>query len=48
VIEGYLASIPSDPYGGVFYITSDGQVESTSKFVFKSDEGKSNERQPNG
>ncbi|WP_243371817.1 hypothetical protein [Geotalea sp. SG265] len=49
VSEGYLDQIPHDPYGGEFYITSEGHVRSTSKFAFagkKSDENKA--MSPNG
>lgn len=35
VLEGYLDRIPEDPYGGEFYIDSDGRVRSTSKFSLK-------------
>lgn len=31
---GYLKQVPADPYGGRFYITEKGKVESTSKFAF--------------
>lgn len=31
---GYLKQEPKDPYGGRFYITDKGKVESTSKFAF--------------
>lgn len=33
VQKGLLASVPVDPYGGKFFITSDGSVESTSKLA---------------
>lgn len=33
VSRGYLAKIPIDPYGGQFYITTDGHVRSTSNFA---------------
>ena len=36
VREGYLPQQPVDPYGGVFYLESDGKVNSTSKFAFGS------------
>jgi competence protein ComGC len=31
--SGYLKEIPKDPYGGKFYIDSDGKVKTTSKFA---------------
>jgi hypothetical protein len=31
---GFLKSLPKDPYGGQFYLTDKGTVESTSKFAF--------------
>lgn len=31
---GYLKAVPKDPYGGKFYLTDKGKVESTSKFAF--------------
>lgn len=31
---GLLTKVPKDPYGGRFYITEMGKVESTSKFAF--------------
>lgn len=34
VSAGYLERIPSDPYGGRFYLTTAGGVRSTSKFAF--------------
>lgn len=34
VRAGYLKQVPEDPYGGQFYITDKGKVESTSKFAF--------------
>jgi hypothetical protein len=34
VSRGYLQAIPKDPYGGRFYLTEKGKVESTSKFAF--------------
>ncbi len=33
VKTGYIESSPVDPYGGVFYLTSSGGVQSTSKFA---------------
>lgn len=30
---GYLAALPSDPYGGTFFIDTAGKVQSTSKFI---------------
>jgi len=32
--SGYLNSAPIDPYGGKFYLESDGKVSTTSKFAF--------------
>lgn len=32
---GLLKKVPRDPYGGQFYITAIGRVESTSKFAFE-------------
>jgi hypothetical protein len=32
VAAGYLEKLPVDPYGGVFYLESDGTVATTSKF----------------
>jgi tetratricopeptide (TPR) repeat protein len=32
VATGYLKELPADPYGGTFYLESDGAVASTSKF----------------
>lgn len=32
--RGYLADVPVDPYGGLFYIDAKGVVRSTSKFAF--------------
>ncbi len=32
--KGYLKELPVDPYGGTFYIDSQGMVRSTSKFAF--------------
>jgi tetratricopeptide (TPR) repeat protein len=37
VSAGFLKEIPSDPYGGSFYIDMDGNVRSTSKFAFAGD-----------
>lgn len=34
VSTGYLDKVPSDPYGGSFYLTLEGTVRSTSKFAF--------------
>jgi tetratricopeptide (TPR) repeat protein len=34
VSRGYLTGIPSDPYGGVFYLEADGRVATTSDFTF--------------
>jgi len=34
VTAGFLKSVPKDPYGGEFYLTDKGKVESTSKFAF--------------
>lgn len=34
VSSGFLKSVPKDPYGGKFYLTEKGKVESTSKFAF--------------
>jgi len=31
--SGYLKEIPKDPYGGTFYIDTDGKVKTTSKFA---------------
>lgn len=33
VHKGLLVSVPLDPYGGKFFVTADGVVESTSKFA---------------
>lgn len=33
-IGGYLAKVPSDPYGGKFYLEPDGTVTTTSEFTF--------------
>ncbi|NTW99349.1 MAG: hypothetical protein HGB35_05370, partial [Geobacteraceae bacterium] len=35
-VKGFLTKIPADPYGGTFFLTSTGAVESTSKFAFRS------------
>ncbi|KAB0669597.1 hypothetical protein F6V30_12400 [Oryzomonas sagensis] len=32
--SGFLEALPSDPYGGQFYLQSDGTVATTSKFAF--------------
>jgi hypothetical protein len=32
---GYLKDVPEDPYGGSFYLDSEGGVKTTSKFAFK-------------
>lgn len=32
VVSGFLAQIPDDPYGGSFYLDSNGQIRSSSKF----------------
>lgn len=32
--SGYLKNIPTDPYGGQFYLEPDGKVATTSKFAF--------------
>lgn len=34
VTHGYLDRVPEDPYGGKFYLTAQGLVESTSNFAF--------------
>jgi tetratricopeptide (TPR) repeat protein len=34
VREGFLSSVPVDPYGGRFYLEPDGKVATTSKFAF--------------
>lgn len=34
VSSGVLKSVPKDPYGGQFYLTDKGKVETTSKFAF--------------
>lgn len=31
---GFLSPVPTDPYGGQFYLESDGKVATTSKFAF--------------
>jgi hypothetical protein len=33
VQSGYLKRLPTDPYGGTFYIEPDGKVKTTSKFA---------------
>ena len=33
---GFLETVPRDPYGGTFFLSSDGQVRTTSKFTEKS------------
>jgi tetratricopeptide (TPR) repeat protein len=33
VVAGYLKELPIDPYGGTFYLESDGAVNTTSKFA---------------
>lgn len=33
--EGFLPTLPGDPYGGTFYLAADGQVRSTSQFIPK-------------
>ncbi|HHN66094.1 MAG TPA: hypothetical protein ENK09_12100 [Nitrospirae bacterium] len=42
VKTGLLKGIPEDPYGGRFYIASDGRVRSTSKFAFQRKNDRSN------
>jgi hypothetical protein len=32
--RGFLNSIPKDPYGGQYYLTDKGKVETTSRFAF--------------
>ena len=32
--RGILKELPADPYGGTFYMDSDGKIRSTSKFAF--------------
>ncbi|QEM68193.1 hypothetical protein FO488_08475 [Geobacter sp. FeAm09] len=32
--SGFLETLPSDPYGGQFYLEPDGKVSTTSKFAF--------------
>ena len=32
--RGFLKRVPKDPYGGQYYLTDKGKVESTSKFAF--------------
>lgn len=44
VASGFLAKIPSDPYGGEFFIAPDGNVGTTSKFAFKGPGNQSRER----
>lgn len=39
ITEGYLVTIPKDPYGGEFYLDGTGKVRSTSKFAFSSTAG---------
>jgi len=34
VKDGFLKSVPADPYGGVFYLDENGRVQTTSKFSF--------------
>jgi hypothetical protein len=34
VRNGFLKTVPKDPYGGQFYLADMGKVESTSKFAF--------------
>ncbi len=34
VSAGFLTSVPVDPYGGQFFLDSDGRVATTSKFAF--------------
>lgn len=34
VQSGYLRELPKDPYGGRFYLESDGKVRTTSNFAF--------------
>ena len=34
VVNGFLDQVPSDPYGGKFYLTGSGAVQTTSKFAF--------------
>lgn len=43
VDSGFLTHIPEDPYGGTFYLETDGSVASTSKFAFKATEEPKNE-----
>lgn len=33
--SGFLDHVPVDPYGGTFYLKSDGKVGTTSKFAYK-------------
>ncbi len=37
---GFLETVPTDPYGGTFFLQSDGKVGTTSKFSFKKMTGK--------
>jgi hypothetical protein len=34
VKDGFLKSVPADPYGGVFYLDENSRVQTTSKFSF--------------
>ncbi|NVN99050.1 MAG: hypothetical protein HXX17_06965 [Geobacteraceae bacterium] len=34
ISKGFLNKVPVDPYGGKFYLSKNGRVESTSKFAF--------------
>jgi len=34
VKDGFLSPVPTDPYGGHFYLEPDGKVATTSKFAF--------------
>jgi tetratricopeptide (TPR) repeat protein len=34
VNKGFIKIVPKDPYGGQYYLTDKGKVESTSKFAF--------------
>jgi hypothetical protein len=34
VTAGLLAELPTDPYGGTFYLDEAGKIRSTSKFAF--------------
>ncbi len=40
--DGFLQSMPVDPYGGEFYLQPDGKVASTSKFAFGTGVNKKN------